>query len=370
MFSPSFGNRPAQLLGRNDVIEGVIDGLGSQPGSKDRATVVLGQRGYGKTVLLWELADRARERGFVVANPTTVREGMVERVAEKLCDDAERVAKLPRRAITGGTVGALGFSAGVSFADPSPRQRTPEGALEHLVRDMSAQGTGTLLLVDELQANSSEVRSLVGTYQELIGERLDVAIVLAGLPGAVSGTLNDRVLTFLNRARKVSLPALGYGEIDAYYRKAFRESGADVPDGLRHRAVQATQGSPYLMQLVGHYVLAYASGDGSVDGEALDAAVGTARREFMSDVCETTMAALSERDVAYLQAMSAASSHGASRTTDVAERMGVSADYAQQYRKRLIDAGVIRAPRRGVVEFAVPYLEDYLADEQGTEECS
>lgn len=30
------------------------------------------------------------------------------------------------------------------------------------------------------------------------------------------------------------------------------------------------------------------------------------------------------------------------------------------YRKRLIEAGVIKAPRRGELVFAVPYLEEYL----------
>ena len=49
-----------------------------------------------------------------------------------------------------------------------------------------------------------------------------------------------------------------------------------------------------------------------------------------------------------------------SSVSEIARRMNVSHDYAQKYRKRLIDAGLITAPRRGVVAFAVPYLADYL----------
>ena len=49
-----------------------------------------------------------------------------------------------------------------------------------------------LILIDELQANSEEIRQLVSLYQELVGERLNVALVMAGLPGAVSATLNDK----------------------------------------------------------------------------------------------------------------------------------------------------------------------------------
>ena len=43
--------------------------------------------------------------------------------------------------------------------------------------------------------------------------------------------------------------------------------------------------------------------------------------------------------------------------------MGVTTDYAQKYRRRLIEAGVIEAAGRGMVAFAVPYLEDHLAHE-------
>ena len=47
--------------------------LEQEPGNRDRAMLMLGQRGSGKTVLLWELADRARKLGFVVATPTVLR---------------------------------------------------------------------------------------------------------------------------------------------------------------------------------------------------------------------------------------------------------------------------------------------------------
>ena len=69
IFSPLFGNRPNQLVERDAMIEQLLGGLASKPGSKERATLILGQRGSGKTVMLWELADRARDKGFVVASP-------------------------------------------------------------------------------------------------------------------------------------------------------------------------------------------------------------------------------------------------------------------------------------------------------------
>ena len=58
VFSPSFGNRPSFLVGRSQLLSQLEQGLQSRPGSRERTVVVLGQRGSGKTVLLWELADR------------------------------------------------------------------------------------------------------------------------------------------------------------------------------------------------------------------------------------------------------------------------------------------------------------------------
>ena len=84
IFSPSFGNRPSYLVGRETVISTFISGLEQEPGNRDRAMLMLGQRGSGKTVLLWELADRARKLGFVVATPTVASEDMLERIVEKI----------------------------------------------------------------------------------------------------------------------------------------------------------------------------------------------------------------------------------------------------------------------------------------------
>ena len=361
-FSPSFGNRPSQLVGREATILTLERALDSARGSRERSIIVLGQRGSGKTVLLWEVADLARSRGFVVATPTVPAEGALERIVEKLQDDGERYAREGERLrLTGGSVGALGFSAGLQFTRDVEESKSAQYKLTQLCRKLSGQGHGTLILVDELQANSVAIRQLVVTYQELVGEGLDVALVMAGLPSAVSATLNDHVLTFLNRALKIELPPLAEGDVDAYFMKAFDNLGIAIPPELRRRAACETHGSPYLMQLVGHNIATYADGAGAVDEATLSEAIESAQATFGNDICKTTLAALSDRDVDFLAAMAA--DFGPSNISSVAERMGVSFDYAQKYRKRLIDAGVIARARRGYVEFAIPLLGDYLRRE-------
>lgn len=356
IFSPAFGNRPTYLVGRELVLDGLIAGLDSMPGSKERSTVLLGQRGSGKTVLLWELADRAAEMGYVVASPTIVSDGMLARIVEKVQDSGGRyVSDVPR--VAGGSIGAFGFEVGLEFSREVQETKSDQFKLTQLVRKLTEQGHGVLILVDELQANSQDVRELVTVYQELIGEGLNVALVMAGLPGAVSATLNDKVLTFLNRAKKVTLSALPTMDIEAFYANAFDELGVGASSAQVRRAAEAAQGSPYMMQLVGHGVVLRAAED-RLDDDALETAVASAEEEFETDVCETTLAALSEMDVRFLRAM--AQDVADSSTTEIADRLGVTTDYGQKYRKRLIDAGVIEPCGWGRVRICVPLLKGYL----------
>ena len=356
VFSPSFGNRPSYLVGRDAVIDRLVAGLASAPGSRDRVAVVLGQRGSGKTVLLWELADQMRSQGFVVANPTVVSENLLIRILEKIEDDSG-ISPSDKAKVSGGNVGALGFSAGLQLQRDAA-SKTSQQIITELCRKLTSKGKGVLFLVDELQANSPELRQLIITYQELVGEGLNVALVMAGLPGAVSATLNDKVLTFLNRAPKITLDPLPSGEVDAFFAQSFNRLGIVIEDGLRRRASSFTGGSPYMLQLVGHNVVLYAEEDGSVSEKSLSNALETSQADFENDICRTAIAALSEKDAEFLAALAAEGDSAA--TARIAERMEVTVDYAQKYRKRLIDEGIIESAGRGRVAMAVPYLGDYL----------
>ena len=84
------------------------------------------------------------------------------------------------------------------------------------------------------------------------------------------------------------------------------------------------------------------------------------KKDFISDICETTLSPLSEKDLDFLKAMAKDEDYSSIR--DICTRMGVDSAYVQRYKGRLSQAGVITQKRRGFVEFAVPYLKEYLAE--------
>lgn len=256
--------------------------------------------------------------------------------------------------LTSGSLSVFGFSAGLEFTRDVQETKSFQFKLTQLARKLTEQGHGILILIDELQANSAEIRQLVTAYQELVGEGLNVALVMAGLPGAVSATLNDRVLTFLNRARKVTLEPLSVGDVDACYQRAFEELGLDIPSDLRLDAARATQGSPYMLQLIGYNIANRCQAGERAAQEQIDGAIEASKVDFENDVCETTLAALSDQDVAFLAAMTD-DEDAVSRISDIA---GAHVSHARlcakvspaPHRRRRYRAGAsrLRALRRSI----------------------
>ena len=76
-------------------------------------------------------------------------------------------------------------------------------------------------------------------------------------------------------------------------------------------------------------------------------------------VLAPTYRELSEQDVQFLEAM-LPDCGGVSFISDVAERMGVSSNYASKYRARLIEQGVIGERGRGRIGYDMPFFREYV----------
>ena len=356
-FSPSFGNKPRVLVGRSEELRELEEGLSSVPGSKERARLIIGQRGLGKTVLMLELVDYAKKNGYIVAAPTVAKKGMEQKILEKLVSDGADVLEPSKRRVTGGNFGVLGFSIGIETEKNAAESVSFQTKLSAICDEAAKHKKGIVIMLDEVQ-NNEYTEEVAVAYQELVGAGKNIAMIMAGLPATISGVLNNHVLTFLTRASKLNLGPISYAEIDAYYYKCFREMGISLNENQIWDAALQTEGSPYLMQLIGHYITVLADQNGSIDDALYNRAVLTAKKEYMNDLCQVALTGISDGDMAFLRAMTEDS--GTSRIQRIAERMGVSPAYAQAYKKRMMEAGLIEQVSRGEVRFAVPMLRDYL----------
>ena len=112
------------------------------------------------------------------------------------------------------------------------------------------------------------------------------------------------------------------------------------------------------MQLIGHNITQYAEEDGSIDLASLNRAVKLAQDSYMTDICTATINGLSAKDLDFLLAM--LPGLRSVKISEIREKMQITPDYAQGYKRRLIDSGIIVQSRRGEVKFSLPLLPDYL----------
>lgn len=357
IFRPSFGNRPDSLVGRDEIINRIVEGLQSYPGSSERATLIIGQRGMGKTALLLDLSDRSRSLGYIAVR-VTCGENMLDNLIELLQREGSAYIKDNKSSIKGFSAGALGFSFGLTFTEEAQRTFGFRVKLQMICEKLATCGKRVLILVDEVDPSILQMRELATAYQELIGSETDIAIIMAGLPTAISNTLNYRTLTFLNRSQQISLGLVPVTEVEFYYRSAFERASLMADNDIIKRAALATDGFPYKIQLIGYYLSKLSIEGKPLTLKDLNKANEAASEEVELKVFDAMLNPLSDMDINFLTAM--ARIDGKIRISDIENSLGITHGTAQTYRRRLLDAGIISSPRRGELEFTMPQLSEYL----------
>lgn len=360
-FTPTFGTSPPLLVGRDGDLQDFREGLVAGPGAPERATLVTGLRGTGKTVMLNAYEDAAGAEGWVVIAETATP-GLIDRITHEHLPRLLREHD-PRQTEShlSGVSLPVGFGASREVTDlhvPRPGLRSRLMALADL---LSEQGGGVLISVDEVHRKGlTDLRELGTTIQHAFRERRNVAFVGAGLPSAVTDLLTDEVSTFLRRADRRHLRTVSPNDVARAIQVPIRDAGRDItPDALQI-ALEGTGGYPFMIQLVGlHAWRSVRDGDLIEEHHALYG-VDQARRKVGQLVHASALADLSDVDRSFLAAM--APDDGPSRMSDIARRLGVDSSYAGQYRIRLISAEVIEPRGHGLVDFTLPGLRDYLRE--------
>ncbi len=357
-FKPTAGGEPPLLIGRERVVRDFDKGLDNGVGAPGRIMLITGARGTGKTVMLTVFGDKARAHKWDVIEETA-SDGLCERLVSELCSKDSLIDKLtfaPSITIAGASV-----SLGEAELSPKRMPETLRKAMSARLDALEKRDAGLMISIDETQAASrADLIAIATAIQHQIREKRNVSIVFAGLPQMISDLFDDEVITFLRRARTNVLANVPIDEVKESFAQTFEDSGMSLDTSLVEKAAVATAGYPYMIQLVGYYIWDAADAREStvISKEDVDEGIREARVDLDNAVCVPELHGLSKNDKAYLEAM--AVSDGPSGTSEVAKRMGRSAKYAATYRKRLLDAYVIRQTDRGEVDFAVPFLREYL----------
>lgn len=356
-FKPTAGANPPLLVGRDVLVEEFLESIEDGPGAPGRITIFTGPRGIGKTVMLNTVAERVQSDHQWLVIDETATTGFVNRLtaASRVLLDPQAATRRRVKAVT--LPAQLG---GFELSDDPARPIGLREAAGALARRCEENGTGLLVTLDEVHSSSrDELRQFATAVQHLIREDREIAVAFAGLPAAVTELLNDEVTTFLRRAERHVLSDVPLAEASRALAETITANGRRIdPDALAI-AARATGGYPFMIQLVGYQVWRKASGD-HIDAEAARVGVEAARARLGSLVHETALAELSGVDRAFLSAM--AHDDGPSRLQAIAGHLGKGLNYVSVYRARLLEAGMIAAAGRGKVDFAIPFLREYLRE--------
>ncbi|MCL1982774.1 MAG: P-loop NTPase fold protein [Clostridiales bacterium] len=223
-----------EILGRGlHSVQDIDAHLQYNDGDPNRATIFVGARGSGKTVLLAKIADEASANGWIGAN-VNAAQGMLDEVLVQIRDNAKEFL----------THESLSHNI----------KATWRSEMTSMVKEINEKNIGVFVTVDELDVKIDELRTLVTTFQHFVRERRDVALIMAGLPPKVSNLLRDDSISFLRRAFQHHLEAIDESEVRFSMKRTIERAGRTIEKDALSLAAENAKGFPFMIQLIGYHM--------------------------------------------------------------------------------------------------------------------
>lgn len=356
-FTPTFGLIPPFMAGRESLMEEISAAFTNGLGDPNLSTIVSGARGTGKTSLISLMANEAEAQGWITANVTAAK-GMLEDILNQTAKAAKDFLEVTgSRKLKGVTIGQF---IGIEWENQPVIVGNWRTQMTAILEQLAEHDIGLLITVDEVDVSLEEMKQLARTYQHFIREGRKVGMLMAGLPYSVSSLLNDESVSFLRRARKHHLGRIPDSAIRDALKLTILESDRDIEPEALDEAVNAIDGFPYMMQLVGYRIWAENPQNDTISKEDALRGIKLAQQEMADGILDYTFRELSNGDKRFLAAMILDEEE--SELAQIAARMNVKSNYASQYKRRLLEQGVIGETVSGTLRFDMPAFREYLLE--------
>ncbi|MCL2045801.1 MAG: ATP-binding protein [Oscillospiraceae bacterium] len=354
-FTPSFGSIPLHLAGREIMLDEILRGINNGPGDPYRSTIFVGARGSGKTVLLARIAEEAASNGWISLNVNADNE-MLDEILVQIRDKAvELLTPEILSRITSISFAGFGLSRELT---QNTKKSTWRSEMTTILKELNNKGVGLLITVDEVSVSIDALKTLIVNFQHFVRERMDVALIMAGLPHKVSSLLRDDSISFLRRAFQHHLEPIDESEVRYSLKKTIELAGREIETTALEIASLNTKGFPFFIQLIGYQMWRQNPENVCITYNDAIEGIKLAQIELDRMIYETTIRELSDRDVDFLVAMLDDDDY--SNMSDIANRMKVTSKYAGVYRQRLITHGIIGSIGIGKVAFELPFFREFL----------
>jgi hypothetical protein len=378
-FNPGAGVSPPELAGRAEVMDQAITALERiKRGRHAKSLMVLGLRGVGKTVLLNEIAKRARDSGYL-AEMIEARDGddlrqillqSMRRVllaldrGEHAVDAVKRGLRVLRSFLGNVTVSAGGIDITLGV-DPEVGQ-ADSGSLEADVTDLlvatgraaHAVSHPVALLIDELQyVSKPELAALIRAIHAVNQAGLPLILFGAGLPqlAGQAGDAKSYAERLFNFPR---LDRLSQADANAAIREPIEDEGAAIEDDALLEIYEQSRGYPYFLQEWG-YNAWNACKTNRISRADAQAATATSIRKLDESFFRVRFDRLTPGERDYMRALAELGADP-QKSSDVASQLGRKATSVAPVRDSLIKKGMLYAPEHGLIAFTVPLFDEFM----------
>lgn len=334
-FTLMYGMPTPSLVSREFDISTIIDSFVSQDNMF--TYLITGIRGSGKTVLLKTVENRlATDFNWAVLNINPQGQ-ILESIANKLYDLAV-INKLLGKITVSVNLGVVTVTreSGEKISDP-------EIVIEHFLKLFKKVNRPILVSIDEVNDNQ-EFRRFINFYQILIGKDYQLYLLMTALQENVNYLINDKAMTFLSRAPKIVLEPLPLTNVALNYADIF-----NVDNNEATKMAKLTKGYAFAYQVLGY--LLYKSNKNKIDNhieyEYEQYLWKNGYNKFWKD--------LTNIERKFLIAI--ANTNG---SKEEIINNGFSSNNYSQYRRRLLEKGLIYSPMYGYLDFVLPRFKEYV----------
>ena len=325
-FTLTFGQKPTEFISRTNQIGKIIHTFDMENPS-NKVYMVAGVRGSGKTVSLAEIADHYSSNDQWIVLRLSADTDLIAGAVSELT----RVSQFHDL--------DLGLNLNLGIAELSVNKTNDslekEAMLRNILEKLKNKGKKVLFIIDEI-INNSYVKVFASNFQIYITQNYPVYLVMAGLFDNISNLQNEKSLTFLISCSKKffwnHLAFLQLLQVIVLYLTFLQVRL------LRWRNLQ--RGILLLFRLLGY--LKWETNDD------LEKLLPKFDEELIIYAYEKIWSELSELDRKIVYVIST----GVYKTGEIREKLSISPQLLNTYRKRLMERGVVNGSVRGELTLA------------------
>lgn len=334
-FSLTFGQKPMEMISRKNQLRQITDTF-----EMDRPTnhvfMIAGVRGAGKTVSLSEISEHFNTKDdWIVINLNPDSDMMTDSISE-----INRMSSSKKLDISANINIPVAGSVTIKNAE---KDLNDTSRMKILLDEIDKRGKRVLFVIDEIVSNEY-IRVFAGQFQIWLREERPVYLLMAGLYENISNIQNEKTLTFLYRATKIVLKPLSVPAISARYQEIFEIDAMEAAE-----MAKATKGYAFAFQILGY--LRWEK------RQPLKKLIPDYDADLAEYAYDKIWAELSPNDKKVAQIIAS----GKTKVGEIRNELGVTSQYMNIYRRRLIASGIVSGDTRGILTFTLPRFEVYIS---------